>query len=316
MKVLINDPISEKGIEKLKDAGFEVEIAHYSPEELVEKIKEFDAIIVRSATKVTREVIEAGKGKLKVIGRAGVGVDNIDVKAATEAGILIVNAPNAPTRSVAELTLGFAIALARDIVEANNELKAGEWTKKKHKGFELKGKTWGIIGLGRIGREVAKIALALGMKVIAYDPIAKGMEGVEMRASMEEVLKEADIISLHVPLLPQTYHMIGEEELKIMKKNAILINVARGGIVDEKALVKAIEEGWISGAALDVFEEEPPKKDSPILRCNRIYVTPHIGANTREAQDAAGEIIAEQVIKALKGERPDFVVNRELLRRS
>ncbi|MCD6503464.1 MAG: hydroxyacid dehydrogenase [Euryarchaeota archaeon] len=313
-RVLINDEISERGVKILKEAGFEVIMHHYGSEELKRIIKDFDALIVRSATKVTREIIEEGsKGMLKVIGRAGVGVDNIDVNAATEKGILVVNAPTAATRSVAELTLAFALALARDLVEANNELKVGMWTKKKHMGFLLYGKTWGVIGYGRIGREVAKLAKALGMNVIAYDPYIKEAKEVKLTSTLEELLKNSDIVSIHVPLTPETRGLIGEKEIKMMKKGAILINTARGGIVDEKALAKAVEEGYLKGAGVDVFEEEPPKPDNPLLKVERIYVTPHIGASTVEAQDLAGEIIAEQIVKALRGEIPEFIVNKNVL---
>jgi len=315
MRVLVNDEICDEGIKVLKDAGFEVVVHHYDSNELKKIIKEFDAIIVRSATKVTKEIIEEGaKGRLKVIGRAGVGVDNIDVETATKHKIIVVNSPTAAARSVAELTIAFAFALARDLVVANNELKSGEWTKKKHKGIVLEGKTWGLIGFGRIGREVARIALALGMNVIAYDAYVKvDMEGVSEAKSIEEVLKNSDIVSVHVPLTEETRGLIGEKELRMMKKGAILINTARGGVIDEGALAKVIEEGHLRGAGLDVFEEEPPKPYNPLLKLKNVYVTPHIGANTVEAQKVAGKIIAEQVIKALKGERPDFIVNREVL---
>ncbi|MCD6157703.1 MAG: hydroxyacid dehydrogenase [Euryarchaeota archaeon] len=312
-KVLINDEISERGIKILENAGFSVVVHHYDADELKHIIKDFDALIVRSATKVTREIIEEGaKGRLKVIGRAGVGVDNIDVAAATENKILVVNAPTAATRSVAELTLAFAFALARDLIEANNELKEGKWTKKKHKGFVLQGKTWGLVGYGRIGREVGKLARALGMNVVAYDPYIKEAD-VKLLDRLEDLLKIADIVSIHVPLTPETKGLIGENELRAMKKGAILINTARGGIVDEEALAKVINEGHLRGAGVDVFEEEPPRPDNPLLKSEKVYVTPHIGANTVEAQDIAGEIIAEQVVKALRGERPEFLVNKEVL---
>ncbi len=308
MKVLIADPISKEGIELLKEIA-EVEILE-EKEKLLEKIKDADAVIVRSATKITKEVLDCAE-KLRVIGRAGVGVDNIDVKEATRRGIVVVNAPDASSITVAELTIGLMLALARNIVKANNSLKSRRWEKKKLMGVELRGKTLGIIGLGRIGSQVAKKAKAFEMNVVAYDPyipkeVAKNI-GVELK-SLEEVLREADFLTLHVPLTEKTRHLIGEKEIKLMKDGAYLINCARGGVVDEKALYKALKEGKLSGAALDVFEKEPPF-DSPLLDLENVIVTPHLGASTVEAQRLASLIVCEEVKNVLLGKPAKNVVN-------
>ncbi len=308
MKVLIADPISKEGIELLKEIAT-VEILE-DKEKLLEKVEDADAIIVRSATKVTKEVLDRAK-KLRVIGRAGVGVDNIDVKEATKRGIVVVNAPDASSITVAELTIGLMLALARNIVKANNSLKARKWEKKKLMGVELRGKTLGIIGLGRIGSQVAKKAKAFEMRVIAYDPfipeeVARSI-GVELK-SLEDVLREADFLTLHVPLTEKTRHLIGEREINIMKDGAYLINCARGGVVDEKALYKALKEGKLSGAALDVFEKEPPF-ESPLLDLENVIVTPHLGASTVEAQRLASLIVCEEVKNVLLGKPAKNVVN-------
>jgi len=300
MKILVAAKIDEEGIKKLKEK-YDVELDFYPEEsELIEKIKDFDGLVVRSKPKVTREVIEAGK-KLKVIGRAGVGLDNIDLEAARERGIKVVNSPLASSESVAELVFALILALARKITKADSALRNRKWIKKELLGVELCGKTMGIIGYGRIGAHVAKIAGGFGMKCIAYDVI-KNEElakkyGVVYK-SLEEVLRESDIITLHVPLIPQTKHMIGEKEFKMMKNTAILVNAARGGVVDEKALYNALKNNEIYGACLDVFETEPPF-ESPLLELDNIVVTQHLGANTREAQRKAGIMIAEEIMKVL-----------------
>jgi len=305
-KVLVADPIHPDGIKMLKDAGFEViEEPDISYEGLKEKIKEFNVLIVRSRTKVTREIIEAAE-KLSIIARAGVGLDNIDVKTAQEKNITVVNAPEAPTHSVAELVIGLMIAASRGISKGDAALKEGKWIKKELLGKELNGKTLGIIGFGRIGQEIAKLALAFNMKVLAYDVIeelAKKAEelGVEFvgttREALNKLLKESDVITLHVPLLPSTRHMIGKEELSMMKKGAVLINTSRGGIIDEEALYEALKQGKLAAAALDVFENEPPKGISlKLAQLPNVVATPHIGASTEEAQRRAATIIAQKVI--------------------
>ncbi|ENN96738.1 D-3-phosphoglycerate dehydrogenase [Methanocaldococcus villosus KIN24-T80] len=311
VKILITDPIHEEAIKILKELG-EVEIAtDLSKEELLNKIKDVNILIVRSGTYVDREIIDAGKN-LKIIARAGVGVDNIDVDYATEKGIIVVNAPDASSISVAELTMGLILAAARNIPQANNSVKSGKWERKKFKGIELYGKILGVVGLGRIGQQVVKRAKAFGMEVIAYDPyipkeVAENL-GVKLLNDLNELCKMADIITLHVPLTPKTKHMIGEEQINLMKKNAIIVNCARGGLIDEKALYKALKEKRIKAAALDVFEKEPPK-DNPLLKLDNLICTPHLGASTEEAQKAAGIIIAEQIKKILNGELAENVVN-------
>ncbi|AMM54711.1 D-2-hydroxyacid dehydrogenase [Pyrococcus kukulkanii] len=304
MKVLVAAPLHEKAIQILKDAGLEVIYEEYPDEEkLLELVKDVDAIIVRSKPKVTRRVIENAP-KLKVIARAGVGLDNIDVEAAKEKGIEVVNAPGASSRSVAELAIGLIFAVARKIAYADRRMREGVWAKKECMGIELEGKTIGIVGFGRIGYQVAKIARALGMNILLYDIYPNEERAKEVGGKfvdLETLLKESDIVTLHVPLLDSTYHLINEERLKLMKKNAILINAARGAVVDTKALVKALQEGWIAGAGLDVYEEEPLPKDHPLIKLDNVVLTPHIGASTYEAQERAGVEVAEKVVKILKG---------------
>ncbi len=305
VKVLVAAPLHPKAIEKLRSAGFEVIIKEYpSEDELVKLIKDADAIIVRSKPRVTRRVIEAAE-KLRVIGRAGVGIDNIDLEAAKEKGITVLNTPGAPSRSVAELAIGLMLAVARKIAFADRKMREGVWAKKQCMGFELRGKVLGVIGMGRIGREVARIAYyGFGMKIIYYDARGK-MEDVERELGakyreLNDVLREADIVTLHVPLLPSTRHLINEERLKLMKPSTILINTARGGVVDTEALIKALSNGWIAGAGLDVYEEEPLPKDHPLTKFDNVVLTPHIGSTTIEAQERAGVQIAEKIIEFFK----------------
>lgn len=306
MKVLVSDPLHPDGIKMLRDAGFEViEQPDISYGELKEKIKEFDILIVRSRTKVTREIIESAK-KLTLIARAGVGLDNIDVKTAREKNITVINAPEAPTYSVAELVIGLMIAALRGILRGDIALKQGKWIKKELLGRELNGKTLGIVGFGRIGQEVAKRALAFNMKVLAYDVIGELAKkakklGVEFVGTSKEALykliKESDIVTLHVPLLPSTYHMISKEEISLMKNGAVIINTSRGGIIDEEALYEALKEGKIAAAALDVFENEPPTGVSlKLAQLPNVVATPHIGASTEEAQRKAAIIISQKII--------------------
>ncbi len=311
VKILVTDPLHEEAIKILEEIG-DVEIATgLSKEELLEKIRDVDVLVVRSGTKVTRDVIEKAE-KLKVIGRAGVGVDNIDVDAATEKGIIVVNAPDASSISVAELTMGLMLAAARNIPQATASLKRGEWDRKRFKGIELYGKTLGVIGLGRIGQQVVKRAKAFGMNIIGYDPyipkeVAERL-GVELVDDINELCRRSDVITLHVPLTPKTKHIIGKEQIALMKKNAIIVNCARGGLIDEKALYEALKNKKIRAAALDVFEEEPPK-NNPLLTLDNVIGTPHQGASTEEAQKAAGTIVAEQIKKVLRGELAENVVN-------
>jgi len=305
MKILISDPLAEEGINILKEnKDFQVDVkTDLKPETLKEIIKEYDALIVRSATKVTKEIIEHAE-KLKVIGRAGVGLDNVDLESATQKGIIVMNTPSGNTISTAEHTFSMMLALSRNIPQANASTKAGEWKRSKFMGVELYNKVLGIIGLGRIGTEVAKRAISFGMKVIAYDPFLSrqiaqqiGVEIVEFK----ELLKQSDYITIHTPLTEETKHMLSDEEFKIMKKGVRIINCARGGIIDEKALVSALKEGRVAGAALDVFEKEPPDKDNELLKMDNVIVTCHLGASTEEAQVNVAIEIAESVRDYLLG---------------
>ena len=305
MRVLISDPISDKAINVLKSAGLSVDVEEPTPDELLNIINEYDALLVRSRTKVTSEVIDRGSN-LKVIGRAGVGVDNIDVSHANEKGITVVNSPGASAESVAELALSLMLSLARKVTVADSGMKQGKWEKKKLKGTELQGKTLGIIGFGKIGRRVGELGHAFGMKVIYHDPYMSGSIEWAEGVNFDTLISESDYLSLHTVLTDSTRHMINYDVFKKMKKSAYLVNCARGAVVDEEALIKALEEGLIAGAGLDVYESEPPT--SRIIEMPNTVLTPHVGANTKEAQDRAGIIVAEQVIKVLKGEKPDHYV--------
>lgn len=311
-RVLVTDHISDEGINKLKEfAEVDIEL-ELSREDLKERIAGYDALIVRSGTKVTKEIIEAGSiGRLKVIGRAGVGVDNIDVETATEKGIMVVNAPEANTISAAEHTIAMLFSLSRKIPAANLSLKSRKWERKKHMGVEVNGKVLGIIGLGRVGSEVAKRGKGLGMRVVAYDPFISLESARELGIallSFTEVLSAADFLSLHTPLTKDTHHLIGKKEFELMKDGVRVINCARGGILDEDALKDAIKSGKVAEAALDVFEHEPPD-ESDLLELEEVIVTPHLGASTEEAQKAAAMVIAEEVITALKNKPVRNAVN-------
>jgi D-3-phosphoglycerate dehydrogenase len=298
MKVLVSDPLAKEGIEILEKSGIEVvEKTGLPPEELVKAIPEFDGIIVRSATKVTKDVIEAGKN-LKVIGRAGVGLDNVDRDAAKAKNIKVVNTPAATSISVAELALGMMFGAARRLPQADASTKAGKWEKKKFKGFELYGKTLGIIGIGRIGTELAKRAKALGMKVLAYDPYVKTSENAQV-VDFDKLLAQSDYISLHIPKTPETTHILNKAAFDKMKDGVVIINCARGGVVDENALFEAINAGKVRTAAMDVYEAEPAKEHK-LFGLEGVIVTPHIGAQTAEGQARAGIQIAELVRDALK----------------
>ena len=313
MKILITDKIAEEAITTLKE-NFEVRFEELDDQGILDVIKGYNALIVRSRTKVTKEIIEKGVN-LKVIGRAGIGVDNIDVDYATQKGIPIVFAPRGSTISVAELALAHMLSLARMIPQADRSMKEGKWEKKRFKGTELLGKTLGLVGTGRIGSEVARLAQAFGMKTIACDPYVpkEVMEKMCIGCvELAECMSQSDYISIHSLLTDETKGMIGEEKLRMMKKTAFIINCARGGIIQDEALYKALTEGWIAGAALDVYEDEPPK-NRKLIELENVICTPHIGALTSEAQLKAGNITAEQVAKVLKGEKPDFVVNQEVL---
>ncbi|MGV8144831.1 MAG: phosphoglycerate dehydrogenase [Methanothermobacter sp.] len=314
MKVLIADQINEKGIDELKDIAEVIVQTDITPEELVNNIADFDAIVVRSRTKVTSEVIEASR-KLKIIARAGVGVDNVDVKAATEKGIMVVNAPQSTSITVAEHTLGVILSLARKISIADKSVKEGKWEKSKFMGRELSGKTLGVIGMGRIGSQVVSRCKAFNMEVLVNDPYITEEVASRLGAEVvdrETLFKNADVITIHVPLTPETKHSIGEKEFHMMKEDAFIINCARGGIINEEDLYHALKDGKIGGAGLDVFETEPPK-DNPLLSLDNLVATPHIGASTKEAQRDAAIIVAREIIKVLSGNSPMNVLNMPVL---
>ncbi len=309
MRVLITDGLEAEAIASLKKAH-QVDVAELDAKQLLEQVAPYQALIVRGRTKVTKDVLAKGTN-LKVVGRAGVGVDNIDVESATSRKIVVVNAPTASTVSVAELALGHMISWCRFLPQADKSIKEGKWEKKSFEGHEVYGKTLGLIGSGRIGAEVAKRAQAFGMRVIAFDPYLPPEVAARIDLSLvskETVLRESDFISIHAALTPETRGMIGAGDLALMKKTAVLVNCARGEIVQEAALAEALKNGVIAGAALDVFEKEPPA-GSPLIAAPHVVFTPHLGASTHEAQARAGAIIADQVLKALDGKHPDFLVN-------
>jgi len=298
MKILINDGLSKGGIAALKAAGFDVDENKIPQEELPAKIAPFDVIVVRSASKVKADVIDGGKN-LKVVVRGGVGVDNIDVKYAESKGVKVMNTPTASSASVAELALAHMFALARFIPDANMTMRDGLWEKKKYaKGIELGGKTLGILGIGRIGKELAKRAMALGMKVIAHDPFVKTIDLPIALVSKEELLKKSDFVSLHMPKSPDGY-VLGASEFAMMKDGAYLVNCARGGVVDEKALLDALNANKLNGAGIDVFEQEPTT-NLDLVKHPKVSVTPHIGANTEEAQERIGAEVASLLIAHFK----------------
>lgn len=306
-KILISDKLAEEGIAILKEVkDFQVDCKYgLKPEELKSTIKDYQALIVRSSTEVTADIIAAAD-KLKVIGRAGVGLDNVDLPAATKKGIVAMNTPAGNTTSTAEHTFSMILSLSRNIPQACASMKAGKWDRSKFNGVELYGKTLGIIGYGRIGSTVGKFAKAFGMDVIVFDPylsmeVAK-QRGVDM-IDLETLLKKSDYITIHIPKTSETKNLIGEKEFNHMKKTARVINCARGGIIEEIALAKALESKRIAGAALDVFEEEPLPTDHPLLKLDNCIVTPHLGASTTEAQVNVAIEIAESVRDALLGKR-------------
>ncbi len=305
IKVLVSDPLAKEGVDILKKSNLEVtEVSKLSEDQLVKKIKGYDAIIVRSGTTVTKKIIEASN-KLKVIGRAGVGLDNVDVAAASKKGIVVMNAPSGNTISTAEHAFSLMLSLSRNIPQANVSIKEGKWDRKKFMGVELYGKTLGIIGMGRIGTEFAKRALSFGMKILAFDPFLTkekaGLINVEP-VGLDDLLKGSDFITIHTPLTPETKHILDGKAFKKMKKGVRIINAARGGIIDESALAKSIKSGKVAGAALDVFEtKKKPPVDSPVVNMENIVATPHLGASTAEAQVNVAIDMARSVSDALLG---------------
>ena len=296
MKVLANDGLEISAINEIKKNGISIETNHLDKEALIENIKDYDVLVVRSATKVTSEVLEAGaKGNLKLVIRAGVGIDNIDLDYAEKVGIKVRNTPNASSDSVAELALGHMFSVARHIAVANYTMRNGQWNKKQYKGSEIAGKTLGIIGMGRIGKALAGKAEALGMKIIYTDALGKQDNLAYEFMDLDNLLKVSDYVSLHVPYNKDKGALISDREISMMKDGAVIINCARGKVVDEEALLKALDSGKLAGAGIDVFEQEP-SKNTELINHERVSVTPHIGASTKEAQERIGKEVAAIVI--------------------
>ncbi|MCU1448696.1 MAG: serA, partial [Acidimicrobiales bacterium] len=310
-RVLVTEEIADGGLARLREAGHQVDVRlGLTPEQLLSEVATANALIIRSATKVTEAVLDAA-GDLVVVGRAGIGVDNVDVAAATKRGVMVVNAPQSNILSAAEHTVALLLAQARNIPQAHVALKAGKWERSRWEGVELHGKTLGVVGLGRVGALVAQRAHAFGMRLAAFDPYvsrerARQM-GVELM-SLEELVRTADFLTVHLPKTPETLGIVGKDLLSQAKPGLRLVNTARGGIVDEDALAWAVREGIVAGAGLDVFAEEPTTV-SPLFELDSVVVTPHLGASTREAQDKAGDTIAEMVLLALGGDFVPFAVN-------
>ncbi|WP_324715679.1 phosphoglycerate dehydrogenase [Carboxydochorda subterranea] len=312
-RVLVADPLDEAGVERLRQAGAEVDVRH-DPDRaaLLARIGEYDALVVRSETRVDAAVLEAGK-RLRVVGRAGTGVDNIDVEAATRRGVVVVNTPEANTVAAAEHALALMLAVARRIPWAHHSLASERrWERHRFMGVQLAGKTLGLVGLGRIGTEVARRARAMGMTVVAHDPYVTGERaaqlGVELM-DLDPMLERCDFVSIHCPLTPRTRHLLDASRLARLRPTAYLVNCARGGIVDEAALARALAQGRLAGAALDVYETEPLPADSPLFGLPNVVMTPHLGASTREAQASAARTVAEEVLRVLSGELPHSAVN-------
>ncbi|HEX8909265.1 MAG TPA: phosphoglycerate dehydrogenase [Anaeromyxobacteraceae bacterium] len=322
-RVLVSDDLSAEGVDLMKSAGLTVDVrVGLKPDELEEIVGDYDALAVRSATKVTSRLLERA-GRLKVVGRAGVGVDNVDMEAATRRGVVVMNTPGGSSTTVAELTLAHMLALARHVAQATASVKSGKWEKKRFQGHELAGKTLGVVGIGNIGSVVVDRCLALKMRVVAYDPFISADAAAKLgvtQVPLDALWAQADVISLHVPLTEQTRNLVNAETLRRMKRGALLVNCARGGLVDERALAEALASGHLGGAALDVFEKEPPPADHPLFALDGFICTPHLGASTEEAQTAVAVGIAEQLAAYLtRGEVKNAVnlpsVPREVLDR-
>jgi D-3-phosphoglycerate dehydrogenase len=308
-RILVTEKIGAEGLAALKEVGEVDVLLDLTPETLIEVLPQYDALVVRSQTKVTAPVLAAGT-RLRVVGRAGTGVDNIDLDAANRQGILVVNAPASNSIAVAELTIGLMIALARHIPQAHGSLQGGKWERTKYSGWEVRGKTLGLVGFGRIAAEVARRARALEMHIIAYDPIINAERAAQLGVTpvtLDELVAQADVISLHVPLIDATRNLFDAARLKQVKPGAFIINCARGGIIDENALYEALESGQIGGAALDVFLKEPPV--GPLVSHPRVIGLPHLGASTSEAQALTAADVAEGVIDALANRSPRYAVN-------
>jgi len=301
LKILICDSINEEGIQKLKKAGFTVEFKPtITPNELKRTVPKYDLLIVRSRTKVDKAILNAGT-RLKAVCRAGAGLDNIDIEEAQKKGIKILNTPEAPAQAVAELTLGLLLSLARNIPHADRAMKEGKWIKNELVGWELRGKTLGTVGLGNIGERVARLAKTFGMTILIskrtppHSALLNELDGKFV--PLRELFARSDVVTIHIPYTSETHHLIGEKELSLMKKGSYLINTSRGAIIDEKALLRALQSGRLGGAALDVYEVEPPMNYT-LMQLPNVVCTPHIGAQTREAQKAAAVLLAEKIISA------------------
>jgi D-3-phosphoglycerate dehydrogenase len=315
-RILVADPIAEDGVERLRSAG-RVDVATgLAKDELISRIGEYDALVVRSETKVTADVFEAAH-RLRVVGRAGVGVDNIDLDAATRHGVLVLNAPTGNTLAAAEHAIAMMCALARNVAAADASMHGGRWERGRFMGFELRDKTLGLLGLGKIGFEVARIAgQGLQMRVIAHDPLVTSeraeQAGVEL-VDLDTLVRQSDVLSVHVPLTEQTRGVIDANRLRQMKKGARLLNVARGGIIDEQALADALHDGHIAGAAIDVFTKEPPPPENPLLSAPNLVLTPHLGASTVEAQYNVAYDVADQIASVLSGGAARYAVNAPVI---
>jgi D-3-phosphoglycerate dehydrogenase len=313
-RVLVSDPLAEEGLSLLREKAAVDEKTDLTEDQLIGIIGNYDALLVRSGTEVTAKIIEAGTS-LKFIGRAGAGVDNIDMDAATRKGIIVANAPEGNTLAATEHTMAMMLSLARNIPQANASLRAKQWKRSKFMGVELNEKVLGIVGLGRIGREVSKRASALGMHIVGYDPFISKDRAAQMgvdAVSVEDLFRIADVITVHTPLIKETRHIINAKSIATMKDGVRIINCARGGIIDEKALYDAIKSGKVAGAALDVFENEPPL-ESPLLDLDQVIVTPHLGASTVEAQTNVAVSIAKQCISVLEGGSAKYIVNAPIV---
>lgn len=314
--ILVSEKLGSAGLDLLNQFGVADCSYELTPQQLCEKVKDVDALIVRSATKVTREVFEASKGRLKVVGRAGVGIDNVDLQAATEYGCLVVNAPTANTVAAAEHGIALICALSRNVAQADASVKRGEWKRSQYTGVSLVNKTLAIMGFGKVGSEVARRARGLGMICIAHDPFASEAKaaaiGVRL-VSLNDALAQGDFFSLHMPLTSQTKGMFNDDAFSKIKKGARIINVARGGVIDDAALARALDAKQVAQAALDVFNQEPPPADSPLINRADVVCTPHLGASTTEAQEGVAVEIADAVIGALKGELAATAVNAPMV---
>jgi len=309
-KVLVADPLPDSALTDLRKCAVVDVKTGLSPEALLEIIGEYDALVVRSQTQVTAEVIEAGK-KLQIIGRAGVGVDNIDLNSATERGIIVVNSPTGNTTSAAEHSFALMLTLARHIHNANASLKSGKWERNKFVGSEVRHKTIGIVGLGNVGAEVARMALGMDMNILGYDPFISAEKAEKLHiklVSLEELFKNSDFITLHIPLLDSTRGLIGAKQIAMMKDGVRIINAARGGLIDDQALYEALQSGKVGGAAIDVFEKEPCTENI-LFSSEKTLVTPHLGASTKEAQDMASTQTLEQIIDVFNGKPARYSVN-------